>query len=104
MEVKTDTRNELFKRNEMVLCLEADKTPSFVEVRQMIVEELGKSEENIDVYGIKSGFGNNNFKIEINVYDSKKDLDNIKKLEVTSKQRKEEANSSRRRPALSFLR
>ena len=89
MEVKIDKRNELFKRQELVLELESDKNPSFDETREKIAEKFSKPEENIDVYRIKGNFGKNKFKVEVNIYDSKEDLENIKKLEKTSKQRKE---------------
>ncbi len=89
MEVKQDTRNELFKRQELVLELESNKNPSFDEIRKKISEDLSKEENLVDVYNIYGGFGKKKFKINANVYDSKEDLDNVKKLEVTSKARKE---------------
>ena len=89
MEVKQDTRNELFKRQELVLELESDKNPSFDEVRKKISEDFSKEENLIDVYNIYGGFGKKKFQINANVYDSKEDLDNVKKLEITSKRRKE---------------
>jgi len=90
MEIKIDNRNELFKRQEIVLELESDKNPSFEETKKKLAEKFSKPEENIDVYRIKGNFGKNKFKIEVNIYDSREDLENIKKLERTSKQRKEE--------------
>ena len=89
MEIKIDNRNELFKRQEIVVELESDKNPSFDETKKKLSEKFSKPEENIDVYRIKGNFGKNKFKVEVNIYDSKEDLENIKKLERTSKQRKE---------------
>ena len=94
MDIVKDTRNELFKRNELIFSLNANKNPGFDVVRKNISEELGKDEANIDVYNIKGNFGRNSFVISANVYDSKEDLDSIKKLEMTSKQRKESLKDS----------
>ena len=49
MEIKKDFRNELFKRNELIVEIEAEKNPSFDEVSEIIAKETGKSKENIDV-------------------------------------------------------
>tara|TARA_Y100000310_G_scaffold340463_1_gene436339 strand:- start:2336 stop:2782 length:447 start_codon:yes stop_codon:yes gene_type:complete len=86
MEITSDIRNDLFKRNEIKANLDAEKNPGFDEVRKMISEQTKKSEDGIDVYGIKGGFGSNNFVIKAYVYDSKKDKDNAEQL--TQKQRK----------------
>ena len=53
MEVKKDFRNELFKRQEIVLELEFDKNPNFNEAKKKLSEQFSKSEENINVYNIK---------------------------------------------------
>jgi len=86
MEIKLDIRNDLFKRNEIKAELEAEKNPGFDEVRKMISEKIKKSEDSVDVYGIKGGFGSNNFIINAYVYDSKEDKDKAEQL--TQKQRK----------------
>ena len=89
MEIKSDIRNELFKRNEINAEVEAEKNLSFDEARKMISEQTKKPEESIDVYNVKGNFGSHNFVISANVYDSANDL---KKAEQkTQKQRKAEA-------------
>ena len=93
MEIIKDIRNELFKRRELVLEVESDKNPGFQETKKKISEELGISEENADVYGIKGSFGSHKFIVKVNIYDSKEILDNMKKLEVTRKQRKENSKA-----------
>ena len=90
MEVTKDTRNELFKRQELSLELESEKNPGFAEVRKQIAEKVGKPEENIDVLRVKGNFGKRKFNVEAYVYDSKEDLEKMKKLAMTQKQRKEE--------------
>ena len=94
MEIKLDTRNELFKRNEIEAEIEAEKNPSFDEVRKMIAEQSGKPEENIDVYNINGSFGSNNFKINSYIYDSKEDLD--KAEQKTQKQRKADVEEAKK--------
>jgi len=90
MKIETNTRNELFKRNEIIFKLDAEKTPSFEEMRKMISEEVKKPEENINVYNIKGKFGLKQFNVHVHVYDSKEDL---KKAEQkTQKQRKGESD------------
>ena len=93
MEIKTDTRNDIFKRNEIMAVVEAEKNPTFDEAKKMMVEKTGKPEEAIDVYGVKGRFGSNQFKIEGYVYDSKEDLE--KAIQKTQKQRKEEAEAKK---------
>ncbi len=87
MKTINDNKNELIKRRELVLELESDKNPNFEEVKKMLIEKF--QNENIDVYGIKGGFGKKTFNIKANIYDSKEDLVNIKNLETTRKQKKE---------------
>ena len=88
MEIKSDIRNELFKRNEIEAELESEKNPGFVEVKKMISEQIKKPEEQIDVYNIKGNFGSKLFKISANIYDSVEDLN--KAEQKTQKQRKKE--------------
>lgn len=88
MEIKSDSRNELFKRNEISGVVEAEKNPGFDVVRKMISEKTGKPEENIDVYNVRGSFGSNKFGIGAYVYGSKEDLE--KAIQKTRKQRREE--------------
>jgi ribosomal protein S24E len=88
MEITNDNRNELFKRQELILT--ADSNLSFNEAKKQLAEQTKKPEENIDVFNVQGGFGKKTFKVQANVYDSKEDLDKIKQLQSTSKQRKED--------------
>lgn len=89
MNIKTDVKNELLKRQELVLEVEDKKNPGFDEVRKQIAEKMGKPEENIDVKKVEGSFGKKIFRIEAYVYESKEDLEGMKKLEMTKKQRGE---------------
>jgi len=94
MEIKKDFKNELFGRQELVFEMRSEKNPSFDEVRKMISDKISKPEENIYVKKILGSFGNDNFEIEVQVYDSLDNLNSIKKIERTSKQRKEEIKTN----------
>ena len=87
MEVTKQIRNDVFKRQEVVLELEADKNPSFAETRTKLAEKFKKPEENIDVYSIQGKFGKNVFVISANIYDSKEELGKILQLKKTQKTR-----------------
>ena len=89
---KMETRNDLFKRNEVEIEISAEKNPTFDEAKKMLAEQMKKPTENINVSGIKGHFGSNLFVISAYVYDSKEDLENSKQL--TQKQKKAEAEES----------
>ncbi len=94
MEVKNKTRNNLFKREEIELVLEAEKNPSFAETAKMLAEKFSKPEENVYVYNIKGNFGRNEFDVFAYIYDS---LDDKKKAEQkTQKQRKAETEADKK--------
>jgi ribosomal protein S24E len=87
MELKKDIKNLLMKRHEVSYLVEAPKTPGFVEMKKKVSEESKKPEENIDVYGVQGKFERNTFLIKAYIYDSAKDLEAIKKISRTQKQR-----------------
>tara|TARA_Y100000310_G_scaffold288212_1_gene313671 strand:+ start:13521 stop:14057 length:537 start_codon:yes stop_codon:yes gene_type:complete len=88
MELKSNTRNDLFKRDEVSYELESEKNPGFDEIRKKVSENIKKPEENINVYNIKGNFGSKLFKVDAYVYDSADDLN--KAEQKTQKQRKAE--------------
>ncbi|MEK6830908.1 MAG: hypothetical protein AABX77_02670 [Nanoarchaeota archaeon] len=93
MKTLKENKNGLLKRTELVLELESEKNPRFDEVRKKLAERFSKPEENIDVYNIRGSFGKNTFIIKANIYESKEDFENMKKLEITRKKRKEAKKS-----------
>jgi len=92
MQIINNIRNDLLKRNEITYLVESEKNPSFDEMKKQVSEQVGKPEENIDVYNIKGSFGSKGFKINSNVYDSKEDLEKSKMK--TKKQRDAEKKAS----------
>jgi len=99
MEIKKDFKNSLFKRQEITGELESEKNPSFDEVKKFIAEKLKKPEETIEVRNVKGGFGNHVFHVEAHIYDSKENLDTMKELTRTKKQRTEDAKPAEEKPA-----
>ena len=95
MEINQDFRNELFKRQEVLVNITSEKNPSFTEMKKQISEEFSKPEENIEVFSIKGRFGNNQFTIKSYIYDSKEDLTSMEKLQLTNKQRKEKSKDNK---------
>lgn len=85
MQIQKESKNELFKRQEVSLILESDKNPNFSDVKKKLSEKFSKPEEAIDVYNIKGKFGRNTFLIKAYVYDSKEALN--KAIQKTKKQR-----------------
>jgi len=71
MEIKKDTKNELMKRREISLVIEAPKNPSYAEASKMIADHFKTNEENIMVEKVEGGFGRSNFLIEASIYESK---------------------------------
>ncbi len=89
MDFKKNVRNELFKRQEIIVKIESEKNPGFEATKKILSEELSKPEENILINKIKGSFGKKSFIVHANIYDSKDYLEAIKKLAMSKKQKKE---------------
>ena len=96
MEVETEKRNDILKRLELSLELESEINPNFSDVKKQLAEQFSKPEENINVSSIKGSFGRNSFLIKAVIYDSKEDLEIIKNLEMSKKQRKEADDAAKK--------
>ena len=87
MSVVSNFRNDLLKRKEVEIIVEAGSNPGFEGAKEMIVKEFKANEDGIVVRGVKSEFGKKEFLIDAFIYDSKKDLEKIepksKKVEST---------------------
>ena len=93
MEIKKDFKNELLKRQELVIVVEAEKNPSFDEIRKKISEKFSKPEEVIDVCNIKGSFGSKEFTIEAHIYESKDELAKIINMRKSKKQKEKDAKA-----------
>lgn len=86
MELKSDIRNELIKRRELVFNFDGTGI-SFGEARKQIAEKIKKDEGLVDVYNIIGKFGRHRFEISADVYDSEKDLEIMKKMRMSKKKK-----------------
>ena len=93
MEITKDFKNDLLKRQEISLSLEADNNPNFSEIKKQVAEKLKKDESVVDVYNIKGSFGSNEFKVDVYIYDSKEDLE-----KNSNKKAKDEKSSGEEEP------
>ena len=70
MNVISDSKNEHLKRREVRIEVEAEKTPSLVEMQTQVAEKLKAASELVVVKSIRSNFGKNQFQIDAFVYSS----------------------------------
>jgi len=85
-----EKENSLFKRKEIQASVDADSTPSHLEVLNFISEKFSCPKENIKIKGILGGFGTQTFKLIINIYKSKQDKDAVelkKKREIENEKK-----------------
>jgi ribosomal protein S24E len=85
MNIKKEFRNDLLKRKEFRISREFDSNPGYEKVKQEISDELKIDPGVIFVKKLWNSFGSNNFIIELFVYDSVEDMNNI---EVRNKKKK----------------
>jgi len=89
MEIKTDTKNQLFKRQEVVFVVESEKNPTFDEVKKQIAEQFKTSEANIDILKLCGSFGSNKFVVEAHIYDKPEDAKKAIEAKMSKKQKGE---------------
>ena len=79
MELKIINENDnvLFGRKEVKAQIESEIMPNRIQVLDTISKKFTCPIENIKIVGIKGSFGNKNFMIEANIYNSKKDKEEI---------------------------
>ncbi len=73
METILDKKNELLKRREVKLVVEAESNPGFQEGVKIISKKFGASDDLIVMRGVKGKFGRHTFLIDAFIYDSLKD-------------------------------
>jgi ribosomal protein S24E len=73
MKTIMDFKNDLLKRREIKLIIEAQANPGFSNALKMIAEQFKSKEEEIVVKTVKSKFGRNTFLIDAFIYDSAQD-------------------------------
>lgn len=78
MNVIKDFRNNLLKRKELIISIDAESNPGLEKVKQECVDYFSAAADNIVVKSIKGKFGRRNFVAEVFVYDS---IENKNKIE-----------------------
>lgn len=98
MKIINETENLLFSRKELRLEIEAEVTPSYVEVEKLISEKFSTNIENIKIDKIEGKFGVQKFLIIAKIYKSKKDKYNfeIKTKKQREAEKKEAAEAAKK--------
>jgi ribosomal protein S24E len=102
LEIIYENKNPLFDRKEVALAYEAEKTPSKIEVIEMLADKFKAKKELIRLQKIEGKFGSNVFKITADIYGTqeefnrlvkktKKEIEDEKKAEEARKAAEEEA-------------
>lgn len=86
MKILEEKENQLFNRKELRLEIEANVTPSHVEVEKLISEKFSTTAENMKIDKIEGKFGMKKFLIIAKIYNSKEDKDNF---EIKTKKQRE---------------
>lgn len=73
LKIISENQNELFKRKEIEANVDAEVTPSKVEVEKLISEKFSTSPEKMFIKNIKGKFGSRTFKIVVNIYNSQEE-------------------------------
>ena len=86
MNILKDTKNDLLKRRELKLVINAGKNPGFAESLKTIAEKFKANEENIVVREVKSKFGRDTFLIDAYIYDTVQDKERTEPKKKVKKQ------------------
>lgn len=86
MNVIQDFRNELLKRREVKLIIEAGSNPGFDEAGKLVKEKFGASDEQVVVRNVKSKFGRKTFLLDAFIYDSAEDRERIEQKPKVKKE------------------
>ncbi|MFA5060880.1 MAG: hypothetical protein WC494_01015 [Candidatus Pacearchaeota archaeon] len=89
--ILSQKKNPFLKREEIVVQITDDVTPS----KEKVVELIGKEKDTTIVRKISAGFGNNLFVAEVLVYDSKDLRDKIEIIPKKVKKKMEEERRAR---------
>lgn len=88
MDFIKNVRNELFKRQELIVKIKSEKNPGFEALKKILSEELSKPDGLIKINKIHNNFGEKYFTIYADIYDSSNDIEKIKRLSTNKKQKK----------------
>ncbi|HLD98478.1 MAG TPA: hypothetical protein VI815_04075 [Candidatus Nanoarchaeia archaeon] len=86
MEIIQKNKNILLNREEIVVLLTENSTPSKESLKEKIASHFKTSNENVVIDRVNSNFGTKNFIVHSKIYDDKKSKD---KFEVISKKQRD---------------
>lgn len=94
MEILSQLRNEIFKRNHVKLLVDAGKNPTLNEASEIVAKEFNAGKEKISIQNVKGKFGRDTFLISAFIYDSEEEKNSIepkskKQLEAEAKAEEE---------------
>ena len=81
-----DFRNELLKRREVKIVIDAESNPGFAEAGRVLKEKFGVGEEQVVVRNVKSKFGRKTFLLDAFIYDSVADKEKIEQKPKVKKE------------------
>lgn len=90
LKILKQTKNPFLNRDEFVVSIEANKNPSFAEVKQA----LGKDESLTVVKEIRGNFGSQDFSAELVVYGSSESKGKVEK--ISRKERRKLAEEAKK--------
>jgi ribosomal protein S24E len=100
--VISDKNNPLFNRREIEGFVNSQKTPSYLEVLEMIKDKYSVSEESIKIKKIEGVFGSKDFKVVVSIYESEEEKNKLErkdKKDVELEKKLAEIKESMNKPA-----
>jgi ribosomal protein S24E len=70
MKIKTEFKNDLLNRREVVVLLDSESNPGFENVTKLLAEKFKSDVAHVVVKGIRNNYGSKEFVIESFIYDS----------------------------------
>jgi len=77
MEILEEKNNNVLKRKEIKIIVEAGKNPTLDEAVEIVAKEFKAEKDNVVIKQVKGKFGRNTFLISSFIYDSKEDKEAI---------------------------
>ncbi|MFH1425481.1 MAG: hypothetical protein ABIG28_01985 [archaeon] len=90
MKTLRDFSNKLLKRRELEVTFVEDRNPGLERAKEKIVKEFKADESLVVVKSLKNNFGNNEFKVNVFIYE---DSESKEKIEPKKKEKKKGGES-----------
>ncbi|MCU0642585.1 MAG: hypothetical protein MUF61_03375 [archaeon] len=95
MKIIKDTKNDLLKRREVKLVINAERNPGMDSAIKTIAEQLKVPEYTVVVKTLKSKFGRDTFLIDSYIYNTKEDRERIEPKKREKKKEGEAAGGAK---------